>query len=227
MKLLKWIYWFMAAVPALIVCFCFPFLPDIIPGHYGLSGQVDRWGSKWELTVMPIIAVLMALFLWWMRKIGKKQDAESGGGKNTGERTIVILGIVASGVFAVLTAVFTALSFTADPSVPAVPQNLSKLIPVVFGLMFIVLGLIMPKVKRNGLFGLRTSKSMANDQAWKLSQKYGGISFVITGAVVFAAGMMLSAEAGMIVMVAVLVADIPASILIANYAYKRSLKEME
>lgn len=34
-------------------------LPDKIPGHYSASGIVDRWGSKYELLFLPIVAVVM------------------------------------------------------------------------------------------------------------------------------------------------------------------------
>jgi uncharacterized membrane protein len=29
-----------------------PFLPDEIPVHFGITGEADRWGSRWELLVI-------------------------------------------------------------------------------------------------------------------------------------------------------------------------------
>ncbi|WP_339252746.1 DUF1648 domain-containing protein [Sporosarcina sp. FSL W8-0480] len=43
-------------------------LPDQVPAHYNAAGEVDRWGSKWELVILPIIAVLMAIFLTFLEK---------------------------------------------------------------------------------------------------------------------------------------------------------------
>ncbi|CAM5203361.1 hypothetical protein UACE39S_06305 [Ureibacillus acetophenoni] len=41
-------------------------LPDKIPGHFNGLGEVDRWGSKSEIIILPIIGgfifVLMTLF---------------------------------------------------------------------------------------------------------------------------------------------------------------------
>ena len=34
-------------------------IPDQIPGHYNAAGEIDRWGSKSELIVLPIISWLM------------------------------------------------------------------------------------------------------------------------------------------------------------------------
>jgi uncharacterized membrane protein len=43
-------------------------LPDQIPAHYNGSGEVDRWGSKWELLILPIIAALIAVFMTFLEK---------------------------------------------------------------------------------------------------------------------------------------------------------------
>lgn len=41
-------------------------LPDQIPGHFNGLGEVDRWGSKYEIMILPVIGlfifVLMTLF---------------------------------------------------------------------------------------------------------------------------------------------------------------------
>jgi uncharacterized membrane protein len=34
-------------------------LPNEIPGHYNAAGVVDRWGSKNELLIMPIIITIL------------------------------------------------------------------------------------------------------------------------------------------------------------------------
>lgn len=34
-------------------------LPAEVPAHYNAIGEVDRWGSKWEMIIIPIIGVAM------------------------------------------------------------------------------------------------------------------------------------------------------------------------
>ena len=34
-------------------------IPDQIPGHYNALGEVNRWGSKSELIILPIISVVI------------------------------------------------------------------------------------------------------------------------------------------------------------------------
>ncbi|WP_422123281.1 DUF1648 domain-containing protein [Planococcus sp. X10-3] len=43
----------------------YPSLPDRVPGHYDASGTVDRWGSKIELWILPLVAA----GLWIMMTI--------------------------------------------------------------------------------------------------------------------------------------------------------------
>ena len=38
-------------------------IPDSIPMHYDAMGNVDRWGTKGELIVLPIITVIMCSFM--------------------------------------------------------------------------------------------------------------------------------------------------------------------
>lgn len=34
-------------------------LPSEVPAHYNALGEVDRWGSKWEMLILPIIATVL------------------------------------------------------------------------------------------------------------------------------------------------------------------------
>ncbi|TCT19327.1 uncharacterized protein DUF1648 [Melghiribacillus thermohalophilus] len=43
-------------------------LPDEVPGHYNALGEVDRWGSKWELLVLPGSGAFIALLMQILEK---------------------------------------------------------------------------------------------------------------------------------------------------------------
>ena len=34
-------------------------IPDRIPGHYNSAGEIDRWGDKWELLLLPSCGVFL------------------------------------------------------------------------------------------------------------------------------------------------------------------------
>lgn len=43
-------------------------LPNEIPAHFDGSGNVNRWGSKWELLILPGIGIAMHIFLMILEK---------------------------------------------------------------------------------------------------------------------------------------------------------------
>ena len=40
----------------------------IIPLHINIHGEVDNYGSKWELFILPAIALLIYLLMWWLER---------------------------------------------------------------------------------------------------------------------------------------------------------------
>jgi len=47
----------------LFLIFLWGDLPSEVPAHYNAAGDVDRWGSKWELVILPGIGLFLLLFL--------------------------------------------------------------------------------------------------------------------------------------------------------------------
>lgn len=41
---------------------------DINPLHINIHGEVDNYGSKWELFILPAIALLIYLLTWWLER---------------------------------------------------------------------------------------------------------------------------------------------------------------
>lgn len=44
-----------------------PTLPAELPAHFGLEGEVNRWGSKWELLMLPGISGILGAVMLWLR----------------------------------------------------------------------------------------------------------------------------------------------------------------
>lgn len=44
-------------------------LPDRVPLHFGVDGQPDRWGSPWELLLVPVIALGLFALLSFVARI--------------------------------------------------------------------------------------------------------------------------------------------------------------
>lgn len=60
---MKIIMWSVSVVSLIVTCFVLRFLPDKIPMHYDLNGNIDRWGNKTESLIFPIV-ILFVCLLW-------------------------------------------------------------------------------------------------------------------------------------------------------------------
>ena len=47
----------------IFVCLQLNQLPEKIPAHYNITGEVDRWGSKSEVIILPIMSALLYVLL--------------------------------------------------------------------------------------------------------------------------------------------------------------------
>ncbi|MDG5788573.1 DUF1648 domain-containing protein [Evansella sp. AB-P1] len=41
-------------------------VPDQVPAHFGFSGEVTRFGSKWELMIIPVVGLFLYLLLQFL-----------------------------------------------------------------------------------------------------------------------------------------------------------------
>ncbi|POZ54793.1 hypothetical protein LYSIN_03653 [Lysinibacillus sphaericus] len=55
-------------VSILFIIFQWGNLPEEIPAHFNAKGEVDRWGSKIELFILPGIGIFMWIFLGLLEK---------------------------------------------------------------------------------------------------------------------------------------------------------------
>ena len=57
---------FLAAIGYLMISW--GSLPEQVPGHYNAAGEVDRWGSKYEILTLPIIGVFLWVTMFFVEK---------------------------------------------------------------------------------------------------------------------------------------------------------------
>lgn len=206
MKKLRIALWVLMLLPIAATVICLFFLPDQVPAHYGLDGQIDRWGSKYETLVFPVISVVTGFLMLGAAKMARKHTP---GEQN--ERSVLITGVAVGVMFCAMTAYFLLMDFQRVRDLDAVPIALTQLMFGVLGLMMIVFGFIMPGLTRNSLIGLRTEKTLASDENWRKSQRFGGISFMIGGVLMILLCLLtrgaLCFWLSMAVLLAVVIAD--------------------
>lgn len=186
---MKIIFWILVLLPLPVCLIALPFLPELIPAHYDINWTVDRWGSKYETLIFPAMNLIMAAIFFFSARYSAKREANP----RSAVKVCYITGISCCLFFDVLSGIFLYMDFNSVEQL-APPLDITKLVFALMGVMFIVIGLIMPRQKMNSVFDIRTKSSMASPYLWRVSQLFGGVAFAVAGVLsilccIFTSGM--------------------------------------
>ena len=176
--------------------------PDRIPVHYNFAGEADRIGSKYENLFLPLLAVVLSTFFVLIAKReGKK-------GQQNNEKVLLITGLFTVVFFTLLGFYFMwkALKYDPESAAQVSAGDIYRFESIGIGALMVVLGNIMPKARRNSMFGVRTKWSMANDSVWQKSQRFGGIVLVIAGFAMIILSMFITGSWNLLILPFVLAA---------------------
>ena len=174
------------------------FLPDMVPMHYGPGGEADRFGSKYEMLILPLVAAVMGLLF---RLLGKRVALEPQPGTEQ----------VVAAVFTIVLAFFNLLNifflYKASNYVPNAASNPDtvKLVCIAIGVLLVVLCNRMPKAPMNSAFGLRTRWSMKSPEIWRRCQRFGGYSGILCGLLLILCGALFSGVTATAVLLVVVI----------------------
>ena len=201
-KTKKTIYKLLTRLPLLVTLTTFFFMPDEVPVHFGINNQVDRWGSKYELLILPFTIIAIGIiFLLIAKHLDKNED---NGSNNFNVCTTV--GIAVLAMFNVMTYFTLYISFMGTQNLEPVQIDFLSLMAFLIGVVVIVIGNVMPKVKMNSLLGLRTKWSMSSEDAWKKSQRFSGYCAIVTGLIIIIFSLALSGSSSLFIGVLLLLA---------------------
>ena len=207
-------------VPMAVCVIALFFLPDEIPAHYNAAGEVDRWGSKYEMLIFPGLIVITRGVMALMTYVATH-------GEGASESNRKILGYATAGVlfvFDIMMLYYMYAGFAGVTELGSMPVDINQIMCIAMGIVFIVLGNYLPKVRRNGVSGVRTKWSMANDTAWKLSQRFGGAVFMADGLITIVIGIFVRGIASILAALGLLIVAGAVMVIYSRFAYKKSLK---
>lgn len=176
----------------------YPSLPDRLPIHWDLRGQVDRYGAKvWAAFLLPALMGGMAAFFALMPWLSPRSFAVGN------------FRPVASQIMVLVVALFGYLHGVTLMWALRPPSPGGRAVIAGFYLFFALLGNLMGKVRRNFFIGVRVPWTLASERVWNDTHRLAAWLFVGAGLVGFAltlAGYFVAALAVLIVAVVVPVA---------------------
>ncbi|OQY90243.1 MAG: hypothetical protein B6D38_04465 [Anaerolineae bacterium UTCFX1] len=146
-------------------------LPDPMPSHWNAAGETDGYMPKfWGIFLLPIITAAFAPLLLVIPQI---DPLKANIAKFRGIFNGFILAFTAYMLYIYALILYTALGASFNMTI--------MLLPAV-GLLFIGIGYMMGKAKRNFFIGIRTPWTLSSETVWDETHKLGSKLFMLGGA---------------------------------------------
>ncbi|MGI4844456.1 MAG: SdpI family protein [Janthinobacterium lividum] len=152
-----------------MVAAIYPELPARVPMHWNASGEIDGWGERHMLLIHAAFMVGMAALWLVLPRISPQRFAVDGF-----ESTWWFSGMLMVCLIAYLQCVHLWAAYR--PGFPMERAVLGGL-----GLLFVLLGNVMGKVRRNFWLGIRTPWTLANERVWYATHRLAAKSMVAGG----------------------------------------------
>jgi uncharacterized membrane protein len=200
--------------PALIVvtvvgsAIVYPRLPDRVPVHWDVHGQVNRYGSRLEAAaLLPLVMLGTWLLLRLLPRIDPRRMNYA---KFADTYDLFVNSLLT--LFAILQGVSLAAALGR-------PLPMNRVVPALVGMLFIILGNALPRARPNWWFGIRTPWTLSSDRVWMKTHRVGGYLMVGAGLLMVGAAAVQSAWTLLVAFVAMLAAGF-GSLVYSYFAWK-------
>ncbi len=143
-------------------------LPDMMTTHWGADGNADGFSAK-ALAVFGLPVMMLAVHLLCLYFTAKDK-----GQKGQNKKALNIIFWIAP-----------LISLFSNGMVYAIALgkafDLTLLIPVQLGIMFVFIGNYLPKVRQNRTLGIKVSWALNNEENWNKTHRLGGKVWVVSG----------------------------------------------
>ena len=157
----------------------YPMLPAIIATHWNAAGVINGWMPKLGgAAVAPIGSLVTVACLILFEPI---QIEEDGDDLKVRYYPTIVAGVAAIWLFGNLSVLTYGMGWRHD-----IPSDAA----IAVGLLLIVIGNSLGKFSQNGVVGIRTPWTLANEEVWVRTNRVGGWLIVLAGAVMTATGLM-------------------------------------
>jgi len=187
-----------------------------LPTHWGPNGQPDRYGNKIQgLFMMPLVIAIMTLLFTVIAYVEPRRKHIS---KSLPVYNIILIAI--TGFFAGLHIVMI-LNYLGSSI------SIARIVPLGIGILFIIIGNFMGKVRSNFMLGIKTPWTLSSETAWNKTHRLGGWAFLLTGLAIILSSIFCSGTVTMIVLLVGVALILLISFGYSYWAWSRSSDRRE
>lgn len=194
-------------IPMLVGVAFWDALPEQVAIHWGASGEPDGWCSKaFAVYAVPLIMLALHWACLFATRFDKKNRNQNPKMMNITYWLVPAVSWVANGM-----TYADALGKDID---------VIRLLPIIMGAFFLFIGNYLPKCTPNRTVGIRIKWTLADEENWNATHRFGGKVWFI-GAIVILASSLLPAKISVCVMIAATLAMALAPIIYSYCFYKK------
>ena len=221
---MKKLTWGIALFPLMATAAAVNFLPEKVPVHYNAAGKIDNWGSRNFAFIFPlIILIFTAIFEFVAIRMDtnayQDETAEQRAKQNAKVLRKLMPWIIGA-MCAVQIVMLIKMCADSHADISNMPIDGMRIYAFIFGLLFIPIGNMVSKTRRNGLIGFRVSWTLYNDITWQKSNFFGGVCLMLVGVFTMISTAFVSGIATMLLMVAYLTAAVVVMLVYAKRVYE-------
>jgi uncharacterized membrane protein len=163
---LRRIAWLTMLVPAIYLALIWKHIPQTVPVHFDLNGNIDRYGTKKELLVLVLsltfVNAIVYLIIANIYKIDPKKYAAQN--KLRMQRMAFYVSLY-------LSAIWMMLIYEIANNKTSITM---KFVFIAMGLLFALLGNNMYNIKPNYFAGIRLPWTLENEENWRKTHQFAG-----------------------------------------------------
>jgi len=181
-------------------------LPDQVPMHFNLAGNVDRWSAKTTLLFLPgILGIGMYFLMLLIPVLDPKRKIQQMGGKYYNFRFMLTF------FFSLFATYLLFISKTGSLKSP-------NMLVALMGALFAIFGNYFQTVRPNYFIGIRTPWTLENEEVWKKTHRMGGRLWMAGGMMIVILSFVISSNLALAVTFGVLLSVMVIVPVVFSYA---------
>ena len=165
-------------LPILAGLYLWDTLPEQVPSHWDVNGEIDGWSSK-PFFVFGLPCIM--LVAQWLCVLGTAADPKKA---NHSEKVMhLVLWIIP-----VLSIVLSAITYMVALGHTV---RVEVIMPLIIGLVFTIIGNYLPKCKQSYTVGIKIPWTLDSEENWNRTHRFAGRLWLVCGL-----GIMLTAFIG-------------------------------
>ncbi len=144
--------------------------PESVATHWNFAGEPDSYsGRAFAAFFFPALAWFLYLMVTFLPIIDPKANRYKE------------FSNVYNAIRFLMVALFVALYALASLAGLGYDIPIGAAVPGLIGILFMALGLLLPKIRRNWFVGIRTPWTLRSEPVWGETHRVGGIAFFLAG----------------------------------------------